>query len=102
MGLNPRGPSNQQVHQVYLADNLPVLRSLPGASVNLIYIDPPFNTGRTQRHSELRVERTAGEDGDRTGFKGVRYRTTAGPERSYGDQFDDFLGFLRPRLEQAY
>ena len=58
---------------IHFGDNLPFLRTLPSASVDLIYIDPPFNTGRTQARSELRTERA--EDGDRTGFKGARYRT---------------------------
>jgi site-specific DNA-methyltransferase (adenine-specific) len=71
--------------------------------VQLIYIDPPFNTGTTQRRTRLKTVRD--EAGDRTGFGGHRYRTerlstTAGP--AYTDQFDDFLGFLRPRLEEAH
>jgi site-specific DNA-methyltransferase (adenine-specific) len=73
-------------------------------SVELIYIDPPFNTGRVQKRTRLRTVRD--EAGDRTGFGGRRYRTeaitTKGENNGYHDQFDDFLGFLRPRLEEAY
>ncbi|QHS53798.1 site-specific DNA-methyltransferase [Edaphobacter sp. 12200R-103] len=73
-------------------------------SVELIYIDPPFNTGRVQKRPRLRTVRD--EAGDRTGFGGRRYRTeaitTKGENNGYHDQFDDFLGFLRPRLEEAY
>jgi site-specific DNA-methyltransferase (adenine-specific) len=43
---------------IYLADNLDVLACLPSASVDLIYIDPPFNTGRVQRRTQLRTVRS--------------------------------------------
>jgi site-specific DNA-methyltransferase (adenine-specific) len=87
---------------IYLSDNLPVLRSLPDASVDLIYIDPPFNTGGSQRRRTLRTERQEGEGGDRTGFGGRRYRTERVGEHAYSDRFDDYEGFLRPRLEEAH
>jgi site-specific DNA-methyltransferase (adenine-specific) len=83
-----------------LGDNLPVLRGLESESVDLIYVDPPFNTGRTQARVTLRTERA--EDGDRVGFQGQRYRTERLSVQSYRDSFDDYLGFLAPRLEQAH
>ena len=87
--------------EIYLADNLEVLRQLKNDSVNLIYIDPPFNTGRVQARAEMRTMRD--EQGDRSGFQGRRYRTERGVRRQYQDAFgDDFLSFLRPRLEQAW
>ena len=86
--------------RVILGDNLEVLRTLPSASVSLIYIDPPFNTGKAQTRRSLKT--TKSTDGDRTGFSGARYRTEILGERSYADQFDDYLGFLRPRLEEAH
>ncbi len=82
-------------------DNLTALRALPGASVELIYIDPPFNTGITQKRTRIRTVRDA--EGDRTGFGGNRYRTeklVSAP--IYTDIFDDYLGFLRPRLIEAH
>lgn len=85
---------------IYHGDNLDVLRSLPSGSVDLIYIDPPFNTRKKQQRTVIKTERD--EDGDRTGFTGQRYRTVRGEQRSYLDTFDDYLGFLRPRLEEAY
>jgi site-specific DNA-methyltransferase (adenine-specific) len=91
-----------QHHQIYLSDNLPVLRSLPDASVDLIYIDPPFNTGGSQRRRTLRTERQEGAGGDRTGFGGRRYRTERVGEHAYSDRFDDYEAFLRPRLEEAH
>ena len=86
--------------RVILGDNLEALRGLKDSSVNLIYIDPPFNTGKSQ--TRVQLETTRDDDGDRTGFKGARYRTTALGSREYVDTFDDYLGFLAPRLEEAY
>ena len=85
--------------QVILGDNLVELPKLPDSSFQLIYIDPPFNTGRDQ--SKRTVRTVADADGDRTGFEGRRYRTELLQSSSYRDSFDDFLGFLAPRLEEA-
>lgn len=85
---------------VYFGDNLPVLRDLPTTSVDLIYIDPPFNTGKVQRRTQISTIRD--EDGDRTGFQGKRYRTEKIGTKGYDDIFDDFLGFLEPRLIEAH
>ncbi|MFV0446026.1 MAG: DNA-methyltransferase [Planctomycetaceae bacterium] len=81
-------------------DNLEALAQIPSGSVGLIYIDPPFNTGRKQRRTSLRTVRD--EAGDRTGFQGARYRTESLGSHSYADAFDDYLGFLAPRLEAAH
>ena len=85
--------------EIHFGDNLPVLESLPDESVDLIYIDPPFNTGIKQ--SRERVSTVRDENGDRTGFQGKRYRTVKLGAQSYSDIFDDYLLFLEPRLEQA-
>ena len=90
------------VNRILHSENLTALRTLPNASVELIYIDPPFNTGTTQRRSRIRTVRD--EAGDRTGFGGHRYRTeqlSADAAPTYTDTFDDYLGFLRPRLVEA-
>lgn len=87
-------------NRVYFGDNLPVLRSFPGAFVNLIYIDPPFNTGHTQTRTRIRTVSSA--QGDRTGFKGKRYETIRLSRNGYQDHFDDYLAFLEPRLREAY
>ena len=86
--------------QVLLGDNLELLPKLPDGSFQLIYIDPPFNTGREQSRRTIRTVHD--EDGDRTGFEGRRYRTELLNSSSYRDSFDDFLGFLAPRLEEAH
>ncbi len=88
------------LNQVYLGDNLPILQRMPPDSVDLIYIDPPFNTGKIQAKTRLRTVRDP--QGDRTGFQGLRYRTERGDTTSYADAFDDYLAFLEPRLREGY
>jgi site-specific DNA-methyltransferase (adenine-specific) len=82
---------------VVVGDNLPLLRELPDGYAQMIYADPPFNTGRTQTRRSLQTV-GADEAGDRTGFGGRRYATKLLAESSYRDSFDDYLGFLEPRL----
>lgn len=85
---------------VYFGDNLPILQALPSETVDLIYIDPPFNTGRVQARPRLRTVQA--ESGDRVGFGGRRYLTVKLGQQAYADVFDDYLGFLEPRLREAY
>jgi site-specific DNA-methyltransferase (adenine-specific) len=87
-------------HQIYFGDNLEFLGALPDESVDLIYIDPPFNTGKKQAHTQLRT--TQSEQGDRVGFKGKRYETIKLGSFSYMDLFDDFMAFIEPRLVEAH
>lgn len=86
--------------RIIFGDNLPILRALPDGSVPLMYIDPPFNTGKTQRHTRIKTVRAA--DGDRSGFQGARYATMPIGTQTYPDLFDDYLAFLEPRLIEAY
>jgi site-specific DNA-methyltransferase (adenine-specific) len=81
------------------ADNLELLKSLPSNYCRLIYVDPPFNTGKVQKRQRMTVVQD--DEGDRTGFAGVQYTTNKLDSPSYSDKFDDFLGFLKPRLEEA-
>ena len=87
-------------NQIYFGDNLSILQSLPDASVELIYIDPPFNTGKVQGRTQIQTVRD--ENGDRVGFGGRSYKTISLGSRAYKDNFDDFLGFIEPRLIEAY
>src|SRR5665213_4077352 len=90
------------MNRIVLGDNLRVLTEMQAESAQLIYVDPPFNTGKRQARTQMKAVRD--EAGDRVGFGGRRYRTEIldHPASSgYGDRFDDFLGFLRPRMEQA-
>ncbi len=89
------------MNRIVHSDNLSALRALPDASVELIYIDPPFNTGTTQRRARMKTVQD--DAGDRTGFGGKRYRTERfGATPDYTDSFDDYLGFLRPRMVEAH
>lgn len=88
------------MNRIYFGDNLAVLRDLPDESVSLIYIDPPFNTGKAQTRKSLRTQRA--EEGDRVGFQGRRYTTVKLGEQAYQDIFDNFLAFLEPRLLEAH
>jgi site-specific DNA-methyltransferase (adenine-specific) len=81
-------------------DNLSVLEGLPSGVFQMIYMDPPFNTGRSQTRQTTRTVRT--ESGGRLGFKGQRYETIRERVTSYDDTFTDYWAFLEPRLEQAW
>ncbi|MBA4420621.1 MAG: site-specific DNA-methyltransferase [Anaerolinea sp.] len=90
---------NIMPHKIYFGDNLPILQSMPSESVDLIYIDPPFNTGRSQSRTQIKTAQS--ELGDRVGFQGKRYQTVKVGSRGYLDIFDDYLAFLEPRLVEA-
>ena len=91
-------------HYLYYGDNLSILQAhVPDESVNLIYIDPPFNSGKLQKRTEIQVKPDI--QGDRVGFQGRTYRTHKGQTIHYSDKFknlDEYLQFLRPRFEEAY
>ena len=84
---------------ILLGDNLELLPSVPDGAATLIYADPPFNTGRTQTRKTLAT--TAAASGDRNGFGGRRYATKLLRESSYADTYEDYLGFLEPRLREC-
>ena len=88
------------VGEILLGDNLPILRGMAAERVDLIYLDPPFNTGATRR--QTRIRRTADANGDRTGFTGRRYVTVKVGSVAFADAFDDYLAFLEPRLREAH
>jgi len=86
--------------QILLGENLELLPRFAGESFQLIYIDPPFNTGGTQERRTLRSTRD--ERGERVGFAGRRYRSQLLSVRSYEDAFEDYLAFLAPRLRELH
>lgn len=87
--------------EIHHGDNLNILARLDAGSFALIYIDPPFNTGKPQSRTEMKTVRDE-EGGDRTGFQGKRYRTLKIGTKTYSDVFDDYMSFLIPRLEAAH
>jgi len=80
-------------------DSATVLPRLPAGAFDVVYVDPPFNTGRAQRRERLTV--VADTAGDRTGFGGRRYRSASRGTLAFDDAFDDYLAFLMPRLAEA-
>jgi site-specific DNA-methyltransferase (adenine-specific) len=95
MSDSPRVPIEDEV---LLGDNLRLLEQFGSGTFQLVYADPPFNTGQDRRRRTLATVRD--ENGDRTGFKGRRYRTELLDTSSYADRFDDYLAFLDPRLRE--
>jgi site-specific DNA-methyltransferase (adenine-specific) len=92
---SPDGPN-----LVALGDNLPFLNSMPSESIDLIYIDPPFNTGKVQARTSYKSKRST--EGNRVGFKGQSYDFVKEKVTSYNDAFTDYWAFLEPRLEEAW
>ncbi len=108
---------------IHHGDNLAVAAGLPDASFTLIYLDPPFNTGRVQGRAletALSTGRVPAEEPRgagaaeiapgpgpasgivRKGFHGREYERLRGDLRTYDDRFDDYWGFLEPRLAEAW
>ena len=94
--FDPNGPS-----LLVQADNLEYLKTLPDASFTVIYIDPPFNTGKPQTRRSY-SNKIVNEGGDRTGFKGKSYSSVLQTIASYSDSFEDYWAFLEPRIRQAH
>ena len=134
-GADAPSPGSVTIHE---GDNLDVIAGFADASFTLIYLDPPFNTGRTQTRTVetartiqsahrpgarpaapsrapaspparrgLSSEREPTSPGGgelivRRGFHGREYERLRGDLRAYDDRFDDYWGFLEPRLAEAW
>lgn len=85
--------------EILHGDNLDILPTLPSSAFDLIYIDPPFNTGKRQKRT--RVMAKPDEAAERQGFGGRSYRLVPLGTKSFADCFDDYLAFLEPRIQQA-
>jgi site-specific DNA-methyltransferase (adenine-specific) len=96
----PANWSPDSQNRVIQGDNLGVTRALPDGAFTLVYLDPPFNTGRSQRRQSTTSIRSA--TGTVTGFQGQRYERIRGDLMSYDDHFDDYWSFLEPRLAEAW
>src|SRR5579884_3370139 len=99
VGVDELGRAGREDDLVVHGDNAVALPRLPDGAFDLIYIDPPFNTGRRRERRTLRA--VADPDGDRTGFGGRRYRTEQVGAASYEDDRPDVVAFLAPRLRHA-
>ena len=85
--------------EIYHKDNLEVLKNMKSNSIDLVYIDPPFNTGKIQDRKSLKTIKS--NNGDRTGFKGQKYSTKIIGSKSYSDIHENFLDFLKERIIQT-
>lgn len=89
-------------NRVIQGDNLKVLATLPDASFDLIYIDPPFNTKTKRKHTRVKVEQVEPVEQGNLGFGGKRYRSVPIGTIAFDDVFDDFMEFLEPRIREAH
>nr|WP_238147635.1 MULTISPECIES: site-specific DNA-methyltransferase [unclassified Kocuria] len=96
MGIELTGPD-----LIIRGDNQDVLAQLPSSEFSMIYVDPPFNTGRAQVRRSLRNQRVEPDQADRKGFKGQSYTSVLESLSRYDDAFEDYWSFLLPRLEKA-
>ncbi len=87
-------------NRIIHGDNIEVMRTLPDGFFTVVYLDPPFNTGKDQMRSTISTQ--ASEEGGRGGFGGRRYDVTHHGTHSYQDTFDDYRSFLMPRLEECW
>ncbi len=85
--------------EIHLGNNLDIISEFEAERFSLIYIDPPFNTGKLQ--SRTRLKTVMDKDGDRLGFQGKRYRTTRLGTSSFSDFFGDYMSFVEPRFREA-
>ncbi|MEC7521074.1 MAG: site-specific DNA-methyltransferase [Myxococcota bacterium] len=86
--------------EILHAECLEGLSRLEDGVARLLYVDPPFNTGKTQKRQRIRARRDE-EAGDRVGFGGRRYATERVASAAYADRFDDYVGWLLPRIEAS-
>lgn len=85
--------------EFYLGDNLKILDDMVGSEVSLIYIDPPFNTGKYMKHNRVKAVRSSNGT---VGYGGNHYSLKQISSIGYDDKFEDYEAFLRPRIEAAY
>lgn len=71
--------------KIYYGDNIKVLKKLESESVSLIYIDPPFNTGKKIVHTQQMMY--SSEDGTRKGFGDKKYKSIDIGRITYDDDY---------------
>lgn len=86
--------------RILSGDNAVILPQLPDEAFSLIYLDPPFNTGKTQRRDRFVIESDDGSG--RVGFGGRHYDLSSVEGPSYSDSFTDYRSFLEPRLRECW
>ena len=89
-----------KIGTVIHGDNAAALPLLPDQLFSLIYIDPPFNTGRAR--SASRTKATRDDQGAHVWYGNQRYRTEQGEEVRFSDSYEDYMAFIEPRLAHAH
>jgi site-specific DNA-methyltransferase (adenine-specific) len=89
------------MRRILLGDNAAILPTLPEGFARLVYIDPPFNTGHTQRRARMRVTQAADGEGTRQGFGGKSYTVERQESGLFDDAFEDYEEFLLGRIKAA-
>lgn len=92
--------SHTVINKIILGDNIEVLKNIESNSIDLIYVDPPFNTKKERKLVSIRTTRDV--EGDRTGFAGNRYKSEIIGTKSYNDNYDNYLEFIEPRIREAH
>ncbi len=85
---------------MFHAENLKVLPTLADGAFTMVYLDPPFNTGRVQ--TRLSTTSVRSPTGAVSGFQGRSYERIRGDLLRYDDRFEDYWSFLEPRLIEAW
>lgn len=90
------------IGKIVYGDNLDFLKTVEDSSIDLIYIDPPFNTGKKQARTQIKTSKS--QNGNRIGFMGNNYETKIIGTKEYEDDYGaDYVDeFLRPRITEAY
>ncbi len=99
MSFNLLSVTDKSNLEIYMGNNIDIMPNL-SQSFRLIYMDPPFNTGKEQSKKTLITKLS--EDGHHKGFKGKMYTSEIKSDISYGDTFSNLSEFLYPRIEIAY
>ncbi len=81
---------HHMLNTLHTADCLDALRTLPPASVQLVYLDPPFNTNTRRTLSSSGRRRSAPVG---TGAENAAYDDAFGAPA-------DYIAYMRPRVEQ--
>jgi len=88
------------MNQILFGDNLEIIRKIPSESIDLIYIDPPFNTMKIQKRDYHKTSQDSA--GNHKGYNGKQYKRELLASRQFNDSFDDFIEFIRPRIIEAH
>ena len=86
---------------VYFGDCLNILPQFSNESIDLIYIDPPFNTGVDRVYNKIQLNKG---DKTRIGFGGKIYKYETVSTKTYKDNFDknQYLEFIKKCIIESH